>query len=252
MASFNRPCGALSVLFPTARRALGRSAVASHRRTRFTGANVVTRRHWRGRGRPCLESPPARDSAAGAQACARRTPVRLAEVLVRTNLDLAPELAPWRRDALRSEPMGSGATRPIPGGIRALEPLLADASLAGEVELRRRTDRAYPDQRLERELRHTRHGRASDRRNGAANRQGARSAGGDHRGLPEQRRSAVLAARRRAGGLARTRRQDCASGLVQGSFAERVRRRLRDARFVVRCQLSYRPLISRCRAFSTS
>ena len=64
--------------------------------------------------------------------------VRLAEVLARTNLDLgALRLgSPGKRDILRDERMGSSATRPIPGAIRAFEPLLADDSLAGETELR--------------------------------------------------------------------------------------------------------------------
>ena len=64
--------------------------------------------------------------------------VRLAEVLARTNLDLgALRLGNvGARDILRNEPQGSSSTRPIQGAIRAFEPLLADASLAGEVELR--------------------------------------------------------------------------------------------------------------------
>jgi tetratricopeptide (TPR) repeat protein len=58
--------------------------------------------------------------------------------LARTNLDLGA-LRPGnvgRRDILHNEPVGSSVTRPIPGAIRAFEPLLEDASLAGEVELR--------------------------------------------------------------------------------------------------------------------
>jgi len=65
--------------------------------------------------------------------------MHLAEVLAGTNLDLGPlrlRTSLSGRDVLRNEPMGSSATRPIPGAIRAFEPLLADASLAGEVELR--------------------------------------------------------------------------------------------------------------------
>jgi len=66
--------------------------------------------------------------------------VRLAGVLARTNLDLgALRVHPGSlgtRDILRNEALGSAKTRPIPGAIRAFEPLLADASLSGEVELR--------------------------------------------------------------------------------------------------------------------
>jgi tetratricopeptide (TPR) repeat protein len=66
--------------------------------------------------------------------------VRLAGVLARTNLDLgALRNRPGTlgaRDVLRNETAGSAATRPIPAAIRAFEPLLSDASLAGEVELR--------------------------------------------------------------------------------------------------------------------
>src|SRR5436190_2678237 len=60
--------------------------------------------------------------------------VRLAEVLARTNQDL-PLLRrefPSGRDILRKELLGSSATRPIPGAIRAFEPLLADIALTGE------------------------------------------------------------------------------------------------------------------------
>jgi tetratricopeptide (TPR) repeat protein len=62
--------------------------------------------------------------------------VRLAEVLARTSLELG-ELRPGYfqdRDILRNEPLA--AAGPVPGAIRAFTPLLADASLAGEVELR--------------------------------------------------------------------------------------------------------------------
>jgi tetratricopeptide (TPR) repeat protein len=64
--------------------------------------------------------------------------VRLAEVLARTNQDLHPlrRQFPSGRDILRKELLGSSATRPIPGAIRAFEPLLADTALTGEVELR--------------------------------------------------------------------------------------------------------------------
>jgi tetratricopeptide (TPR) repeat protein len=66
--------------------------------------------------------------------------VRLAAVLARTNLDLgALRDHPGRlgaRDILRNETARSAATRPIPAAIGAFEPLLFDASLTGEVELR--------------------------------------------------------------------------------------------------------------------
>jgi tetratricopeptide (TPR) repeat protein len=63
--------------------------------------------------------------------------VRLAEVLARTNLQLPPLRGlPYRRDILRNEPAGSAVTRPIAAAIRTFAPLLSDASLAGEVELR--------------------------------------------------------------------------------------------------------------------
>jgi hypothetical protein len=85
---------------------------------------------WRRLERDIL--PPAR----------RRLPdeprVRLAEVLARTNQELRPlrRVFPNGRDILRNESLGSGASGAIPGAIRTLESLLADASLAGEVELR--------------------------------------------------------------------------------------------------------------------
>ena len=64
--------------------------------------------------------------------------VRLAEVLARTNQDLLllRRMYFWSRDILRKETLGSSSTRPIPGAIRAFEPLLADPALSGEVELR--------------------------------------------------------------------------------------------------------------------
>jgi tetratricopeptide (TPR) repeat protein len=64
--------------------------------------------------------------------------VRLAEVLARTNQDLQllRRQFPSGRDILRKELLGSSATGPIPGAIRAFEPLLADPALTGEVELR--------------------------------------------------------------------------------------------------------------------
>jgi len=63
----------------------------------------------------------------------------LAAVLARTNLDLGLLQTSHRRrlvDVLRAEPLLGGAGGRIPGAIRAFEPLLADATLAGEVELR--------------------------------------------------------------------------------------------------------------------
>ena len=64
--------------------------------------------------------------------------VRLAEAKARTNLEvrLLRRPLPTGRDILRKETLGSSATRPIPGAIRAFEPLLANPSIAGEVELR--------------------------------------------------------------------------------------------------------------------
>jgi tetratricopeptide (TPR) repeat protein len=64
--------------------------------------------------------------------------VRLAEVLARTNQDLRPfrRVLPNGRDILRKEALGSAATGPIPGAIRAFETLLAVGPLTGEVELR--------------------------------------------------------------------------------------------------------------------
>jgi len=61
--------------------------------------------------------------------------VRLAEVLARTNRDLGTlrESALGRNDVLRVE---RRSTSGIAGAIRAFEPLVADAALAGEVALR--------------------------------------------------------------------------------------------------------------------
>ena len=63
--------------------------------------------------------------------------LRLAEVLARTNRDLGAlrhgQFAFRRHDVLRVERVSAGD---IPPAIRAFEPLLADATLAGEVELR--------------------------------------------------------------------------------------------------------------------
>lgn len=65
--------------------------------------------------------------------------VRLAEVLARTNRELEPlrSAFPTRgRDILRVEWFRARASGAIANAMRAFEPLLADASLAGEVELR--------------------------------------------------------------------------------------------------------------------
>lgn len=64
--------------------------------------------------------------------------VRLAEVLARTNRELEPlrRAFPSGRDILRVEGFRARASGPIANATRAFEPLLADASLAGEVELR--------------------------------------------------------------------------------------------------------------------
>jgi hypothetical protein len=66
--------------------------------------------------------------------------LRLAEVLARTNIDLgslrAGGLNPRRNEILRPEHLPSSVTGRIPKAIAAFEPLLADADLAGETELR--------------------------------------------------------------------------------------------------------------------
>ena len=73
-------------------------------------------------------------------AARRRLPdeprVRLGEVLARTSLEVRERRPGYfeARDILRNEPLA--AAGPIPGAIRAFAPLLADSSLAGEVELR--------------------------------------------------------------------------------------------------------------------
>lgn len=65
--------------------------------------------------------------------------LHLAEVLARTNREVEPfrTAFPARsRDILRVESSRARASGPIANAIRAFEPLLADVSLAGEVELR--------------------------------------------------------------------------------------------------------------------
>ena len=64
--------------------------------------------------------------------------VRLAEVLARTNRELEPlrTAFPIGRDILRVESFRARAGGPNANAMRAFEPLLADPSLAGEVELR--------------------------------------------------------------------------------------------------------------------
>ena len=77
---------------------------------------------------------------AAARRLAGEPRLRLAAVLARTNIALGPlrhgDSPSSRFDALRVESLSSGETGPIPDAERAFRPLLEDATLAGEVELR--------------------------------------------------------------------------------------------------------------------